>query len=150
TAMRKLVYALKHCAAQGVETNREFLIDVLEHDEFRSGRAHTGFQLKPQRRTEHDEVFAAVARAYVEHTEVSRRAILPSVPIGYRNNPVREQGIGNREQITGNRFEITGNRPSTAGRDLRQATGSSERITILRIVGDTVEAMVDGVHHHFK
>src|SRR5215471_5979603 len=127
TAMRKLVYALKHCAAQGIETNREFLIDVLEHDEFRSGRAHTGFQLKPQRRTEHDEVFVAVARAYVEHTEVSRRAILPSVPIGYRNNP----SSGNRQRATGNRFEITGNRQET--------TGNSDRITVLRIAGDTVE-----------
>src|SRR5215510_11645300 len=67
TAIRKLVYALKHCAAQGIETNREFLIDVLQHEEFRTGRAHTGFTLPPQKHTEHDEVFAAVARAFVEH-----------------------------------------------------------------------------------
>src|SRR5579864_9012673 len=87
TAIRKLVYALKHCAAQGIETNREFLIDVLEHEEFRGGRAHTGFQPQPQRHTEHDEVFAVVAQAYMEQSEASRRAILPSIPIRYRNNP---------------------------------------------------------------
>ncbi|HET9838807.1 MAG TPA: biotin carboxylase N-terminal domain-containing protein, partial [Candidatus Angelobacter sp.] len=48
SAIRKLTYALKHFAAQGVETNREFLIRVLEHEEFRAGRAHTAFRIEPQ------------------------------------------------------------------------------------------------------
>ena len=157
TAVRKLVYALKHCAAQGVETNREFLIDVLEHEEFRAGRAHTGFQPAPQRHTEHDHVFAAVAKAYVEHTDVARRAILPSLPIHYRNNPYRPQVIhgqpgpsaGNRLQV-GNR-EQGGHGQSTASQDLRQATGHrEEQVQILKVTGEIVEAVVDGVRHQFK
>lgn len=149
TAVRKLVYALKHCAAQGVETNREFLIDVLEHEEFRAGRAHTGFQPALQRHTEHDHVFAAVAKAYIEHTDVARRAILPSVPIRYRNNPYRPQVTGNSLQV-GN-TEQGGHRPSTASRDLRQATGNrAEQVQILKVTGEIVEAIVDGVRHQFK
>jgi len=163
TALRKLVYALRHCAAQGVETNREFLIDVFEHEDFRAGRAHTGFQLVPRRHTEHDQVFVEVAQAYGEHRERARRKILPSVPIGYRNNPVRLQG-------TGYRFQVDGRLPATAG--LRQAihgtpgpsAGNGEQVTghreeqttanrqkaeILRITDQGVAAMVNGIHHHF-
>ena len=43
TARRKLVNGLKGLFAPGVLTNREFLIRVLEHQEFASGSYHTGF-----------------------------------------------------------------------------------------------------------
>src|SRR5205807_5088653 len=71
TAIARLVYALKSFAAQGVVTNREFLIDVLEHEEFRAGRAHTGFQLPvhSQQSNNNDATLAAVLRAYLEHHE---------------------------------------------------------------------------------
>jgi acetyl/propionyl-CoA carboxylase alpha subunit len=87
SAINRLVYALRHFVALGVETNREFLIDVLEHDEFRAGRAHTGFQLETRRHTKYDDVFVAVARSFMLHREQSERKVLPSVPIRYRNNP---------------------------------------------------------------
>src|ERR1043166_3196963 len=44
-AIRKLTHALRNFAAQGLRTNQEYLIDLLESKEFQSGRAHTGFQL---------------------------------------------------------------------------------------------------------
>ena len=50
SAIRKLTHALRNFAAQGVQTNREFLIAVLESEEFRGGSAHTGFQLPVPRR----------------------------------------------------------------------------------------------------
>ncbi len=90
TAINKLVYALKHFAAQGVETNREYLIRILEHEEFRAGRAHTGFQLTHEsgHREADDAIHAAVLQAYIEHTEHRQRTVLPSIPIRFRNNPV--------------------------------------------------------------
>ncbi|SRR6266700_1441709 len=103
TAISKLVYALKHFAAQGVETNREYLIRVLEHEEVRAGRAHTGFQLATESgdREADDAIHAAVLRAYIEHTEHRKRAVLPSIPIRFRNNPVSGPAmkleIGGRE-----------------------------------------------------
>jgi len=161
TAIRKLVYALKHCAAQGIETNREFLIDVLEHEEFRGGRAHTGFQPQPQRHTEHDEVFAVVARAYMEKREVAQRAILPSVPVGYRNNPFRPQATGHRPQVvigssayggisasakqesSNLREDGTGHRPQAIGH-------GEEKSEILTVKEGIVDAMVDGVRYEFR
>src|SRR5262245_52625256 len=41
-AIRKLVYALRQSAIQGLRTNRDFLIRLLEHHDFGRGSAHTG------------------------------------------------------------------------------------------------------------
>lgn len=138
TAIRKLVYALKHCAAQGVETNREFLIDVLEHEEFRAGRAHTGFRLSPQEPRAKDTIFAAVAQAYIEHTEHAHRVILPSVPIRYRNNPYPVPAM--RLEIGGIEHKVPDPQPEANGIHAQ----------ILKVTEQGVDAMVGGVHHHFK
>jgi geranyl-CoA carboxylase alpha subunit len=42
-ARRRLIDALEHCAVLGVPTNRTFLIDCLEHEEFADGTATTAF-----------------------------------------------------------------------------------------------------------
>ena len=122
TAINRLTYALRHFVVLGVETNREFLIDLLELEEFRAGGTDTGFQLKPQRHSEYDEVFAAVARAYMLHTEQARRNILPSVPMRYRNNPWGTNQPG-----------------STAA-----------RCEILNIRDGSVSALVDGIRYEFR
>lgn len=88
-AIRKLTRALRSFAAQGLRTNREFLIAVLESEEFQTGRAHTGFQLPVSTDADEklDRVFCPVTRAYIERTEHARRTILPSIPLRFRNNP---------------------------------------------------------------
>lgn len=161
TAIRKLVYALRHTAAQGVETNREFLIDVLESEEFGSGRAHTGFQLQPQRHTEHDEVFAEVARAYAEYREVTRRAILPSIPVGYRNNPY--SGPAMRLEVDGKEVALNACvwAPSALARRATQVLQRQKKplqndkdgesgVEVIRVSDDVVEAVVNGVKCEFK
>jgi acetyl/propionyl-CoA carboxylase alpha subunit len=165
-AQQKLVYALKHFAVLGVETNREFLIDVLESGEFRSGRGHTGFQLEPKRHGEHHEVFAAVAQAYSLHLEQTSREILPSVPIRWN----RQQAIGHRPQETGNRFEGTGDRkqvtekttakpaclrpappqPGAAVPHDSRSIAAAVPVEILKVSGEMVEALVNGVQYQFK
>ena len=132
TAIRKLVYALRHCAAQGVETNREFLIDVLESEDFRAGRAHTGFKPQPQRHAEHDQLFANVAQAYLEQAHVSQRTILPSVAIGYRNNPYHRPTT--RLEIGGKDYQVGSAVPGCE---------------ILRVTNKSVEALVGGIRHEF-
>ncbi|MGH9940505.1 MAG: acetyl-CoA carboxylase biotin carboxylase subunit, partial [Blastocatellia bacterium] len=42
-AIRKLVYALRQSSIQGLRTNRDFLIRLLDHQDFKQGRASTGF-----------------------------------------------------------------------------------------------------------
>ena len=132
TAIRKLVYALRHCAVQGVENNREFLIDILSGPEFRAGQMHTGSPLPAQKHVEHEAIFAAVARAYIEQMERARRAVLPSVPVGYRNNP----------------YAIPAMRLSIG--DRLCAAGGQPGVEITKVGQDSVEALVDGVRHTFN
>jgi propionyl-CoA carboxylase alpha chain len=89
SAIRKLVHALKKFVAQGPQTNREYLIALLENEKFAAGRAHTGFQLPATATVDEsmDRVFCAVARAHIERSEQSSRSILPSIPPRFRNNP---------------------------------------------------------------
>ncbi|HSK46151.1 MAG TPA: biotin/lipoyl-containing protein, partial [Candidatus Binatia bacterium] len=113
SAIRKLTHALRNFAAQGVKTNREFLIDLLESEEFQTGKAHTGFQLRVSSTADEklDRIFCAVTRAYIERAEHARRSILPSIPPRFRNNPtaapVMKFAVGEREyQIGGSRGTI--------------------------------------------
>ena len=47
TALRQLVHALQSTAVLGVKTNREYLLQILESNEFRAGRADTAFLPAP-------------------------------------------------------------------------------------------------------
>jgi propionyl-CoA carboxylase alpha chain len=135
SAIRKLTYALKHFAAQGVETNREFLVRVLEHEEFRAGRAHTGFQFEPVTVVDEklEQMFAEIVQAYIAHTEHKQRKILPSIPPRFRNNPYSAQAT---------KLEI-------AGREYKVGAARGASAEILAIGDESVEAMMDGVRHHF-
>src|SRR5580765_2009501 len=89
SAIRKLVHALRNFAVQGPQTNREYLIALLENEEFAAGHAHTGFQLPATASMDEamERVFCAITRAYIERSEQSSRSILPSIPPRFRNNP---------------------------------------------------------------
>ena len=135
SAIRKLTHALRSFAAQGLQTNREFLIALLENKEFQAGRAHTGFQLpvSPSADEATDRIFCSVTRAYIERSEHSRRAILPSIPPRFRNNPtaapVMKFAIGNREY---------------------QADSANPRSNRGPVGGpDYVDALVNGVRYRF-
>jgi propionyl-CoA carboxylase alpha chain len=84
SALRKLVYALQGTCALGVTTNREYLTQVLESDEFRDGRAHTAFLPTPLS-SQSDELVAAA----VLYLETTRRTPFPN----YRNNPYRDPSM---------------------------------------------------------
>jgi propionyl-CoA carboxylase alpha chain len=89
SAIRKLTHALRNLGAQGLQTNRQYLIDLLESEEFQSGRAHTGFQLPVSSNADEklDCIFCSVVRAYIERSEHVGRSILPTIPLRFRNNP---------------------------------------------------------------
>lgn len=107
TALRKLVYALKSTCLLGVTTNRQYLIQILESDEFREGRAHTAFLPAP--RVVDDDAAIAAAVLYVDQTR--------KTPFrNYRNNPYRDPSmkvrVGGREiavkwkSLGGNRYQV--------------------------------------------
>ena len=82
TALRKLLHALRSTCILGLQTNREYLIQLLESDEFREGRATTAFLPAPQP----DVVDQGCVAAAVHYLAKSP---LQGVPPNYRNNPYR-------------------------------------------------------------
>lgn len=134
SAIRKLTHALRNFGAQGVQTNREFLIAMLESEEFQSGKAHTGFQLPVSSAADEelDQMFCSVVRTYIEQTEHARRSILPSIPPRFRNNPTAAPAM---------KFAV----------DEReyQVGGSRGTIDSLSVGEDYVDALVKGVRYRF-
>jgi biotin carboxyl carrier protein len=78
-----------------------------------------------------ERMFAEIVQAYIAHTEHKQRKVLPSIPLRFRNNPYPAQAT---------KLEI-------AGREYKVARGASAEI--LAIGDESVEAMMDGVRHHF-
>jgi propionyl-CoA carboxylase alpha chain len=134
SAIRQLTHALRSFAAQGVRTNREFLIALLENKEFQTGRAHTGFQLPVSVGADEavDRVFCAIARVFIERTEHARRAVLPSIPLRFRNNPT--PALPMKLAIDGQIYE-TG-----ASNSAVEVTGCGQ---------DHADALVNGVRYRF-
>ena len=134
SAIRKLTHALRNFGAQGVRTNREFLIAMLESEEFKSGRAHTGFQLPVSAKADEEleRVFCSVVRTYIERSEHVRRSVLPSIPPRFRNNPTpapaMKFAVGEREYQVGD------------------AGSAMEAISV---GADHVDALVKGVRYRF-
>jgi propionyl-CoA carboxylase alpha chain len=134
STIRKLTHALRYFGAQGVRTNREFLIAMLESKEFQSGKAHTGFQLPVSSAVDEelDRVFCAVARAYIERSEHARRKILPSIPPRFRNNPTPAPAM--KFVVDEREYEVSDSR------------GTSETLSVGE---DYVDALVKGVRYRF-
>jgi len=134
SAIRKLAHALRNFAAQGLRTNQEYLIELLESEEFQSGRAHTGFQLPvlPAVDEKLDRVFCSVTRAYIERTEHARRTILPSIPPRFRNNPTAAPAM---------KFAV--------GKNECQVGGEKSTIEIVSVGGEHVDALMEGVRYRF-
>jgi acetyl/propionyl-CoA carboxylase alpha subunit len=136
TAVNKLAFALRDFAAQGLTTNRDFLIDVLENADFRAGHAHTGFQL-PSRvhddaERKKDLVCSEVVAAYIERTEHAQRKVLPSIPVRFRNNPYPSPAM---------KFSIH-------GREVEAR--KSDSVEVLGVEGERVDALVDQVRYRFQ
>jgi acyl-CoA carboxylase subunit alpha len=95
-ARRKLVYALRSTVVFGVQTNRDYLIQLLETDEFRNGVANTSFLPAPLDPPDVDDYIAA-AVLYLN------RSPARGVPPNYRNNPHRDPHIklrANNQDLT--------------------------------------------------
>ena len=86
SARRKLVHALRSTVLFGLETNRDYLIQLLETEEFAEARAHTGFLPTPDDPPDLTDHIAAAA-LYLNRTSTK------GVPPNYRNNPYRDPCI---------------------------------------------------------
>jgi 3-methylcrotonyl-CoA carboxylase alpha subunit len=99
-AIQRMRRALRSLSVQGVTTNRQFLLRVLEHPEFVAGEIDTHFIDRHLREalgegaSESDERCAAMAAALAEQQERDRgRILVPYVPSGWRNNYHTPQSV---------------------------------------------------------
>ncbi len=106
-ALQRMRRALRSLSVQGVTTNRDFLLQVLDHPAFIAGEIDTHFidrHLQDELGNgvpEPDERRAAMAAALAEQQErEGGRILLPGIPSGWRNNYHTPQWV---EYVVGDR-----------------------------------------------
>ncbi|MGB5365156.1 MAG: acetyl-CoA carboxylase biotin carboxylase subunit [Polyangiales bacterium] len=106
-ALQRMRRALRSLSVQGVTTNRDFLLQVLDHPAFIAGEIDTHFidrHLQDElgdRVLEPDPQRAAIAAALAEQQRRDgHRVLLPGIPSGWRNNYHTPQWV---EYIVGDR-----------------------------------------------
>ena len=140
-AIRKLVQALKSTCVLGIGTNREYLIQLLESEEFHGGRAHTGFLPMPESAPAADlKHFAAAAVLFREH---QHRRLFPGVPPGYRNNPYRNPTA--KLEINGEELAISWKR--LGGNCYEVDGGATEAIAV---EPGRIDLVLDGVMRTYE
>lgn len=92
-ALQRMRYALGSLSVQGLTTNREFLLRVLDHPAFIAGEIDTHFIERhfgdglSSAVSEADRERAAISAALAEQAQRNReRTLVPHVPSGWRNN----------------------------------------------------------------
>jgi propionyl-CoA carboxylase alpha chain len=158
-AIRKLSAALRRLSAQGIQTNREFLIRLLEHPGFAGGEANTGFiaehlaELISSDSQLLGQASAIASALYLQRRWQAADSLLAQIPPGYRNNPYRNPSlklkIGESEvevfwqHLAGNQFEVAAMNVSVTAEilacspgSIRLALGGVQREFRLTEVGD--------------
>jgi 3-methylcrotonyl-CoA carboxylase alpha subunit len=99
-ALQRMRSALRSLSVQGVTTNREFLLQVLDHPAFVAGDIDTHFidrhlqEALGKGVTEGDIERLSVAAALAEQQQrEGERLILPTIPSGWRNNYYSPQAV---------------------------------------------------------
>jgi len=111
SARQRLASALKNLVVLGAGTNREFLINTLEHPTFESGTYHTGLidqnisELIAPKDANEDLIAASVVALYFIRRRQAEATILPDLPLHYRNNPFRDPSI--KLEVGDEAFEVS-------------------------------------------
>jgi acetyl-CoA carboxylase biotin carboxylase subunit len=152
-AIRKLVYALRRSSIQGLRTNRDFLIRLLDHPDFRRGSAHTDFIAEhlneliadDDPRLSRDSLIAAAL--YLQYQWQASNELLDELPPSYRNNPYRDPLI--KFQIGADNVEVSW---SQTGADAYRARVFDSTVTaqVLSSTPDDIRIEIDGVQRAFK
>ena len=93
TAHRKMQYVLRNMVCQGIKTNQDFLLNLLENAEFQVGNYDTHFienhidLSRIDDKTENDCLLAMIAATLIDWKKrEDKRTLLRSIPSGWRNS----------------------------------------------------------------
>jgi propionyl-CoA carboxylase alpha chain len=146
---------LRRLRVAGVTTNREFLLDLVRHEDFRAGRLSTHFiderwpgGWSPPAFDAEMRARMAIAAALFD-AERNREALplLPALRPGWRNNPFRPQ----RARFTAGGREVLIEYESTAPHAYRARVDGGEWVPVLvgKRTGDWIHTEIDGVRRGF-
>ncbi len=149
-AAETLAQALRRAILHGPVTNRELLVRILEHDEFRSGAIDTHFLERhdpahlgrPLADMETERLSAVAAALADQELDRGRSRVLRSIPSGWRNRPGNYQERVYRGELATHviRYSITPT-PNVEGLG---------PIDVTECTPDRVELSHDGLDHTFS
>ena len=150
-ARARLVEALRRCRISGLPTNRELLIGVLEHEDFRQGKTDTGFldrhDLAELSGQQVDPLPYAVAAALA--AQAARRSAAPvqrTIPSGWRN--VRSGPSHIAYQIGDSTLEI-GYSATRSGVEIWVDGQPVADVEIWSVSGTRVDLTISGLRQQF-
>lgn len=157
TAVRKLCYALRQTVVQGFQTNRDFLIRLLEHETFRQGEADISFlterldELLGGNDPQLAQASAIAAALYFQQRAQQADALLAELPPSYRNNPYRAPSIkllvGNQETEVSYRHLLGG---QAGGEFEVSALGKTVVAELLPAEAGCLRLAIDGLQRAFR
>ncbi len=153
TALRKLSYALRASSMQGLQTNREFLIRLLEHSQFSQGDAHTGFiaehldELLTSDDSQLNRESPAALALYLQRQWRSSDELLSELPASYRNNPYRDPSV--KFRIGAEDIEVSWRRIAEGNYEIK-VFDSSIKAQVLSCEPENIRLSFDGVQRSFR
>jgi len=138
-ARRKLVHALERTVLLGVTTNRDYLVQLLQAEEFRSGAAHTAWLPEPAA-MELD--WLEYAAAFVLHLEHTRKRSLHGIPANYRNNPYRDPSA--RLDVNGQEHAVSWRRIGPGRFQVNE-----REVELVSVKHDVITLMMNGMQRTY-
>jgi acetyl-CoA carboxylase biotin carboxylase subunit len=152
-ALRKLSNALRASSVQGLQTNREFLIRLLESQSFIEGVAHTGFiaehfdELVTGDDPQTVEASLIAVALYLLRQWRNSNELLSELPPGYRNNPFRNPSV--KLAVGGKEVEVSWYH--LAGNDYEfKVSDSSIKVRLLSSAPNNLRLSIEGIQRSFR
>lgn len=152
TAIRQLCYALRQTSIQGVQTNRGFLIRLLQHDTFRRGKADISFipehldELVDGANPRLEQASVIAAALYLQQNQQMADSLLARIPPNYRNNPYRAPSM---KLLIGQQETEVSYRYLAEGKFEIAALGAIAVAEVLSCERDRLRLAIDGIQREF-
>lgn len=159
-ALRKLRYGLQQLVAQGLPTNRAFLLRLLESADVVEGCATTNFigahqetlcaAESAEAASEFERLAAAAVALWLQHGWQQRDALTPQLPPNFRNNPFRAPTLKLAVADTSRELELSWRWLGDARYEIRVDATTPLAAEWLGLEAERLRLALDGVQHTFR
>lgn len=144
-AIRKMIFALKNTICLGITTNKEFLIRILQNEEFVKGNYNTHFienltpTPSPRERGAADALISAFLFNWNKRNK--SRNVLKNIPSGWRNSIYQDQ---TEKFLAGENEIILSYRNISSNRFLVKCFDKSFDVELFSVDGNCIKFNIDG------